>query len=211
MVPNSGTVVVPILGTIMKLQNVLFTRTRGAILALYFLHPGQRFHLREVVRRLESGHSTVQKEVQQLWKAGLLTRRREGKRIVYQANADHFVFHELRALLDRTVGPVGALYGALRSLKSGIDVAFVYGSLASDTATPSSDVDVMVVGRTSFDEVVRAITPVQDALGVEVNPSVYPRHEFASKLKAKDPFLEAIVAGPKRFVIGDARELADLG
>lgn len=194
----------------MKLQQALFTKTRGAILALYFLNPGQRFHLREVVRRLGSGHSTIQKEVQQLWKAGLVTRRRQGNRVEYQANAESFVFHELRALLERTAGPVGALYKALRSLRSEIDVAFIYGSVASNTATASSDVDVMVIGRTSFEKVVRAVTPVQNALGLEVNPSVYPRHEFMTKLQAKDPFLQNIVAGAKKLVIGDPRELANL-
>lgn len=186
----------------------LFTKTRGAVLSLFFLHPTQRFHLREVVRRISSGHSTVQKEVQQLWKAGLLTRRREGKRLEYQANPDSFIFHELRALLERTAGAVGTLHKALRPLKAHIDVAFVYGSVASDSAKPSSDVDVMVIGRASFAQVVRALTPVQDKIGMEVNPSVFPRREFVAKLKAGDPFLQNILAGAKKFVIGDARELA---
>jgi predicted nucleotidyltransferase len=194
----------------MNLQQALFTRTRGAVLTLYFLNPKQRFHIREVVRQIGSGHSTVQYELQRLWKAGLLTRHRHGNRIEYQANPESFVFHELAALLERTAGPVGKLYKALRSLRSDIDVAFIYGSVASDTATAESDVDVMVIGRASFAQVVRAITPVQDALGLEVNPSVYPREEFVAKLKTKDPFLQNILAGAKKFVIGDARELAGL-
>lgn len=194
----------------MKILHTLFTQTRAAVLALYFLNPGRRFHVREVVRRLDSGHSTVQREIQQLWKAGILTRRRDGKRIEYQANPDSFVFQELKALLERTAGPVGVLHKALRPLKSSIDVAFVFGSVASDTATESSDVDVLVIGRATFAQVVRALTPVQDELGMEVNPSVYPRPEFLAKLKAQDPFLQNIVTGAKKFVIGDTSDLAAL-
>lgn len=39
---------------------------------------------------------------------------------------------------------------------------------------------------------------------------MFPRHEFLAKLKAKDPFLQNIIAGAKKFVIGDARELGAL-
>lgn len=194
----------------MKILDALFTKTRSAVLALFFLNPHQSFHVREVVRRVDSGHSTVQSEVQRLWKAGLLTRRREDRRVEYRANPECFVFDQLRALLDRTAGPVAVLHKALRALRSDIDVAFVYGSVASDTATLASDVDVMVIGRATFAAVVRALSPVQDKLGREVNPSVFPRAEFVTRLRANDPFLRSILAGSKKFVIGDARELAAL-
>lgn len=194
----------------MQIQDVLFARTKGAILALYFLNPAQKLHLREVVRRLGTGHSTVQKEVQQLWKSGLLTRHREGKRIEYQANPESLVFHQLRALLERTAGPVGELHRALRLIRSDIDVAFIYGSVAADTASVSSDLDLMVIGRVSFEKVVKLVRPAQDRLGREINPSVYPRLEFSRKIKDGDPFLQNIVTGAKKFVIGDSLELENL-
>jgi predicted nucleotidyltransferase len=206
-VPKSGTLIVPIFGTIMKAHEVLFPGTRRGVLALYFLNPQQRFFLREVARRLKSGHSTVQKEVEHLWKAGLLTRHREGRRIEYQANRESFVFEELRALLERTVGWVGELHEALRPLRKGVDCAFIYGSIAADTATAESDVDLMIIGDVPFEKVVRAVRRVQDELGREVNPSVYTRSEFREKLAAGVPFLKRVMAGPKKFIIGEAREL----
>jgi predicted nucleotidyltransferase len=206
-VPKSGTLIVPIFGTIMKAHEVLFPGTRRGVLALYFLNPQQRFFLREVARRLKSGHSTIQKEVEHLWKAGLLTRHREGRRIEYQANREAFAFEELRALLERTVGWVGGLHEALRPLRKDIDCAFIYGSIAADTATAESDVDLMVIGDVPFEKVVRAVRRVQDELGREVNPSVFTRSEFREKLAAGVPFLKRVMAGPKKFIIGEAREL----
>lgn len=194
----------------MQLHETLFARTKGAVLALYFLNPGQRFHVREVVRRLGTGHSMVQKEVQSLWKSGLLSQHRHGKRLEYQANEQSFVYHQLRALLERTAGPVGELHEVLRPLVPVIDLAFIYGSVASNTAKPGSDLDLLVVGHASFAQVVRAVRPAQDSIGMEINPSVYPRQEFLAKVQAADPFLQTILKGPKKFVIGDERELAGL-
>jgi hypothetical protein len=43
-----------------------------------------------------------------------------------------------------------------------------------------------------------------------VNPAVFPRAEARRKLRKGDPFLTAVVEGPKLFVIGGERELAEL-
>ena len=194
----------------MQIQDILFTRTRGALLALFFLSPHQSFHVREALRRIDAGQGTTQREIQQLWKAGLLIRRRESNRVFYQANRDHFVFEPLRALLERTAGPVGEMHRALRSVRTNVDWAFIYGSIAKETAAASSDLDLMVVGRVSFEKIVKLVRPYQDKLGREINPSVYDREEFIKKLAEKDPFLHNIVTGPKKFVIGDSRELEKL-
>jgi predicted nucleotidyltransferase len=194
----------------MRYHEALFPKTRAEILALFFLNPRERFYLREVVRRLGSGHSTVQIEIAQLWRAHLLVKAKEGNRLYYQANVESFVYHELRALLDRTVGPVGQIREALGPLRSQITAAFIYGSVASDTATGVSDVDVMIVGVLSFGKAVRALRPTQERIGREVNPSVFPPREFRSKLKTGSPFLENVMAGPKKFVIGDRSELENL-
>jgi len=39
---------------------------------------------------------------------------------------------------------------------------------------------------------------------------VFPPAEFRKKVRAGDPFLTAVVSGPKLFVIGGERELAEL-
>jgi DNA-binding transcriptional ArsR family regulator len=194
----------------MQTDEALFTRTRAAVLALFLLNPRQRFYLREVVRRLGMGQGTVQKELARLRRAGLLAGQKEGRRSYFKANTECFVFEDLRGLVDRTVGPVGKLHEALRTLRPVIAVAFIYGSVANDSATAASDVDLMIVGEVDFDEVLGRVRPVQDELGREVNASVFSREEFVAKLRARTPFLENVMAGPKRFVIGDQHDLAQL-
>ena len=91
-----------------------------------------------------------------------------------------------------------------------IEVAFVYGSVASGKKTARSDVDLLIIGDVTLADVLPAARGAEARLGREVNPSVYPVKEFREKLERGAPFLKRIVAGPKLFVAGDDRELSRL-
>jgi len=194
----------------MRIDEVLFPQTRARLLALCFLNPHRRFYLREMIRRLGGGRGTVQREVENLTKVGLLIVEREGKRVYYRANPDCVVFSAVQELLENTIGPTGRLRDALEPLRPGIAVAFIYGSVARDAATDESDLDLMVIGRVTFEEVVRAIRPLEDEQPREINPSVYGEEDFQTKLREKSPFLENVMEDAKKFVIGGPRELEGL-
>jgi len=68
----------------------------------------------------------------------------------------------------------------------------------------------MVIGSCGFGEVVAAIGRIQDKLGREINPSVYPADEFRKKTAAGHHFLKTVLKGPKVFLIGDENELEKL-
>jgi hypothetical protein len=74
----------------------------------------------------------------------------------------------------------------------------------------SSDLDVMVIGKIEFAEIVVALTPVQETLAREINPSVYPPEEFRSKLAGGHHFLKTVSSAPKIFLIGNENELEEL-
>ena len=73
-----------------------------------------------------------------------------------------------------------------------------------------SDLDIMVVGETALEEVVAALSPVQETLAREINPKVYPPDEFKAKLAEGHHFLKSILNGPKLFLIGDENEREEL-
>jgi predicted nucleotidyltransferase len=98
----------------------------------------------------------------------------------------------------------------LAPLGERIDVAFIYGSIARSEEHRDSDVDVLVVGKVTFGEIVSSLSEAQKAIGREINPTVYPPAEFRSKLAAGHHFLNTVLKGPMFFVIGDKRELARL-
>ena len=141
---------------------------------------------------------------------GLVSRKQQGNQVLYQANSQSPIFPELKSLVAKTVGIYEALRLALASVEGEITAAFVYGSVARQQERPNSDIDLMVVGRVPFGELVSALRPAQQALGREINPSVFPVSEFKSKLASGNHFLKSVMKDKKIFVLGSQSELAKL-
>jgi predicted nucleotidyltransferase len=178
---------------------------------MFFSHADRRFYLRQAIRIVNLGSGSVQRELANLTRAGILKRTDEGSQAYFQANRQCVVFDELHGLIRKTFGVASVLQDSLSSLAHRIRVAFIYGSVAAGTETSESDVDVMVVGdEVSIDKIVSALTPAQLELGREVNPSVYGTAEFCRKLAQGRHFLSNVTRGPKIFLIGDETELKRL-
>lgn len=189
----------------------LFGATRQAVLSLFFSHPDQRYYQRLVIRMIGLGSGAVQRDLERLTSAGVLTRTVEGRQIYYQANPKSAVFGELRGLIRKTFGIAEVLRSGLATVRPQIRVAFVYGSVAAGSETSASDIDLMIVGDDiSLDMVVSALVDTQAALGREVNPSVYSAEDFCRKLAQGHHFLSNVLQGPKLFIIGDESELEGL-
>jgi predicted nucleotidyltransferase len=110
----------------------------------------------------------------------------------------------------KTSGLKDVLQAALAPVADRIHIAFIYGSFAGGKEYRESDVDIMVVGNVTFGEIVSALGTAQEMLSREVNPAVYSKAEFHSKVKAGHHFLDTVLNGKKIFLIGGERELARL-
>lgn len=199
------------MSTASPLGSLLFGETRRAILALLYGHSDEQFYLRELVRRTETALGAAQRELSLLTAGGLVQRVRRGHQVYYQANPSNPIFGELRSILTKTAGVRDVVQESLEPLLSRIKVAFVYGSVARGKETASSDIDLMVVGDVEFSEVVSCLSVVENKLGREINPTVYPPEEYKKKLREKNHFLTSTLREKKIFVIGDEDELRRLG
>jgi len=110
----------------------------------------------------------------------------------------------------RPTGVADVLRNALAPLAGLIRVAFIYGSFARSDENASRDVDLFLVGNAKFGDVVSALGPAQEALGREINPTVYPAAEFRTKMAGGHSFVKQVITGSKVFLIGDEHELARL-
>ncbi len=166
----------------------LFGRTRQALLSLLYSRPDEA-HLQEnLIQHAALGRGTVQRELEFLARAGVARRTVRGRQVYFQANPESPVYTELRGLVVKTGGVADVLRAALTQLARRIDVAFIYGSIATGRARRASDVDVMVIGEVSFAEASEALARAQEVIGREVNPSVYAPADFRTKLAAKNHF-----------------------
>jgi uncharacterized protein len=190
-----------------QLNDVLFGQTRGSVLALLYGKPDRPYYMRQIARHADTSVGNVQRELETLTEIGLIERSTVGNMVFFQANRRHPVFLEMRALVAKTTGAFNTLRAALEPLASRITFAFVYGSVARGEEDASSDIDVMVVGKVTIDEVLTRLKPAEETLSRSINPTVYSLREFKSKLQARNHFLSSVMSGKFEFLTGDEDEL----
>jgi len=191
--------------------DLLFGQTRGRVLALLYGAPDESFFIRQIARQIETSVGSVQRELTLLTGAGLVNRSVLGSQVFYRANQEHPDFPELRALLARTSGIFQMLKIALAPFSSRIDVAFVYGSVARGEDKATSDIDLMVIGTVSLDEVLDALGSLEKQMRRPVNPTIYSREDLKERLHANNHFLQSLVDSKKVFLIGDEDEFRKAG
>src|SRR5438046_9555522 len=85
------------------LSDALFSRTQRRVLGLLFGNADRSFYANEIVRAARAGVGAVQRELESLAAAGLVTVSRLGNQKHYQANRGSPIFEELRTIVATVV------------------------------------------------------------------------------------------------------------
>jgi predicted nucleotidyltransferase len=201
MQPNMGTIQTASAAS--GLADALFPKVRQRVLAVLFGRPDQSFYANEVIALAQSGTGAVQRELAALAQAGLLTVSKQGNQKHFQANAAAPVFTELRGLILKTMGLADVLRTALAPLAPQIEAAFVYGSVAKQQDTASSDIDLMIVTPSlGYADVYSALESAAATLGRTVNPTLYQPGELARRIAQDNAFVTRVLQQPKIWLIG---------
>ena len=193
------------------LKALFGSQLRAKLLGWLMTHPEDRYFVRQLTAILKEDSTNVSRELARLARAGILVSESEGRQKYYRANRNSPVFEELRSLAIKTFGVGDILRRALQPLASRVRMAFIYGSVARGNVSVASDIDIMVIGNVSFEEVNLALRSAQEQLNREINPSVYPTEEFQTKLARGHHFLDSVLREKKIYLIGDEHELGRLG
>jgi predicted nucleotidyltransferase len=184
---------------------VLFAAVPLRLLVPLLMRPEESFHVREIARLSGVDAGNAQRALKRMEHAGLVKAARSGNQLRYRANADNPIFPELQGIVRKTVGLADVLREALAPLAARIDEAFVFGSVARGVPGPRSDVDLMVVGETPFEDVVGAVWPLHERLGREVNAIVMTPDEFRER-KRDAGFIQRVLSGPRVMLFGEPHD-----
>ncbi len=188
----------------------MFSPYRRQLLARLLLHPDEQFHVRELERMTGISAGSLHRELKAMAASGLLLREKVGNQVFYRADTQCTIYEELAAIFRKTMGMASLLHNALSGLAGKIQVAFVFGSMASGQQKAGSDIDVCVLGNVKLLEVVKALSFVQETLRREINPVVMTAKKFAEQSAKQDRFVTRVLGEPKVFVMGGEVELAKL-
>ena len=194
-----------------KLAEILFKGYRRRVLGLLLLKPDSAYHVRQIARLTNTQAGTLHKELARLADGDILTKRQQGNQVTYQANRQCIIFEELAGILRKTSGMADILANALSDIADQIDVAVVFGSIASGKATTFSDIDLLIIGDISFTEAVKRLYPVQSILAREINPKVYTINEWCEAVLKDSVFIRELLTKPIIEIIGGKDDLRKLG
>lgn len=195
-----------------SIADALFTKTQQRVLATLFGKPDQSFYLNEIVRLANIGKGTVKRELERMTAAGLLTIKRIGNQNHYQANPDSPIYSELLGITRKTFGIADVIKTALLPLDVQIEQAFIYGSVAKQQDTASSDIDLMVISDTlPYATLMTALIEAEPTVGRPINPTIYTAQQIRDKLHGNNAFITRVLAQPKLWIKGSDDDIGKTG
>ncbi len=187
----------------MSIGNALFSESQSRLFLWLFGQPERSYHMSELRRLTGLGSASLQRELNRLAMAGLVYSERVGNLRRFQANPESPVFSELVSLTRKTLGIKPLVREALQPLQANIHAAWIYGSVAKQTDTARSDIDLMLVGEhLRLGEVLECLLPLEAELGRKINPSCYTSDEFERRRAEPDSFVNRVLAQPVLPLIG---------
>lgn len=196
----------------MSISSALFSESQSRVLQWLFGQPERSYHLSELRRLTLLGSASLQRELNRLVEAGLVHSERVGNLRRFQADPHSPVFQEMVSLTRKTLGIVPVLREALRPLSDRLRVAFIYGSVAKQTDTAGSDIDLLLVGESlSLNEVLTLLMPLEAQLGRKINPNCYTPAEYAKRISEPDSFINRVLDQATLSLIGEENVPAGAG
>lgn len=182
---------------------LLFPSLAMARLVIFFwVHPRQRFHLRDLMRRTALSSASLQNELRRMTEIGALRREEEGARTYYGADQEHPSWRAWILLLRASALPVDILREALIDAE-GIEAAFIFGSQARGDTRPDSDVDLFLIGsRESREEIGDCLLEAEFLLGKELDVIGIDEEQLTARINSGSTFVKRVMAEPKQWVRG---------
>lgn len=188
----------------------LLTPIKQEILSATYGQPEKWWYLSELAANARTSPSSLQRELSAFAANGLLERRRDGGRIYFKAATDSPLFAPLKELLERSLGPTGAIREAIARLTDRIEAAFIYGSVAKGEERVDSDMDILFIGEVGLAELAKTLKSLERKFGREFNAKCYSPFEFVSKFRKRNHFIRTVMREPKIFLVGDEDDIGRL-
>ncbi|MFH1789244.1 MAG: nucleotidyltransferase domain-containing protein [Candidatus Altiarchaeota archaeon] len=179
---------------------------RDKILEAFQRNP-KEMYLSEIAKQAEISLERAHTYLKEMTRSGYLTEEKKGNMSFYKPNFNNELlikeleFIELKrkqTFMDRNVVVgklVGRLVEMLQEKVSGLEGAFLFGSVARGEHNEKSDIDILVVCKTKKEEqrILEAASKTGLQYGREVNASVVDEKEFGQGIEEKTGFYKTLL------------------
>ncbi len=193
-----------------SLTSIFPSPAMARLVVFFAVHPGQRYHLRELMRLTGLPSASLQTELRRLAGMGALKREDGRGRAVFAADETHPAWRAWMLLLRSCARPADVLREALVDAK-GIDGAFIFGSTVRGDPRPDSDLDVFLVGdEDGRQHASRLLSEASYLVVPELDVISYDRDELQARFRSGNAFVRRVVREPKEWLKGDAAVLEEV-
>lgn len=191
------------------LRKLLGSEARAKVIGWICSRPAEPIIGAELARELGLSPTAVNRELARLEEMGMLEAGKLGRAKPYRLNEQFPLLPGLRSMVMYATGVVAVLREELAD-EEGIELAFIFGSLAAGDDRPNSDVDLLVVGEIPGMRLSQVVRQAERQTGREVNQVHYSPAEFTAKIQGGNSFLSGVMRGEKVFVRGNDDVLQEL-
>jgi predicted nucleotidyltransferase len=171
-----------------SIGDALFSKTQQKVLGLLYGRPDETFYLNEIVRLAGVGKGTVNRELDKMLAAGLVTVSRVGNQNHYQANAQCPIYDELLSIVRKTIeagdkrnrgrqamqrnrdtlvigGKIEISRSDLQEVAKRFHIRrlYLFGSAARGELRPDSDIDLLIEFESNAAPSMGGMVEIQDA------------------------------------------------
>ena len=187
------------------LEKLFGSRLRAKLLGWLLRHSDESFFVRQLEQLIEENSTNISRELRRLEHMGIVQSEKQANLKYYEINHNCPFYDELRGLFLKTVGVPTEIKEALKGVE-GIDMAFIYGSLARGEEVSGSEIELFVVGNIDEDKLLEGLPNLESRLGREINCTIYGVEEFRKKSKQGNQFINTVLKESKLVLVGNPDE-----
>jgi DNA-binding transcriptional ArsR family regulator len=188
------------------LKHLFISKIRIRVLDKYMHDINKSYHVRGLVRELEEEINAIRRELLNLKKAGLLTSKKDGNKIMYSINKDFPILWELRSMFFKE-SEIGKLLHENLSCVEGIKVGIVTEAFMKKKYDQPTDVDMLFIGDMKIRELSSTISKIEKELKRPIKFVALKVEDFEFGKRKKDPIIVNTLSKDKIIILGKDSDL----
>ena len=125
------------------INSLITSQTKIKLLLRFFLNPVSKGYLRQLAKDFNESTNSIRVELNKLSDAKMLVSKKDGRNVVYQANAKHPLFKDIRNIVLKSTGIDKVIRDIINKIGD-LELAFIRGDYA--VGNDSGLIDLVLVG-----------------------------------------------------------------
>ncbi|MFO0703249.1 MAG: hypothetical protein U0525_00825 [Patescibacteria group bacterium] len=191
---------------ITPLEHIITSRTRRAVLKLFFQNPTDAYYLRDVVRRTGEEVNAIKRELDILTDGRILTSERRLNKVFFRPNKSYLFFDDFIRIFAKT-SQLAMLIRENAPKLGKIKAVALTLKYVNKVNIKSDEVYLLGVGTIVLPEFAQVVAYCEQDFGREINYTVMTEDEFIFRKRNNDPFIGKFLKTPKVMILGSEDEL----